>query len=92
MAPQFLIAWASVLAVMNSTPSTLPLTMCATALPPPPPTPTTLMTAFGAIFSTNSKCAMSSSSYKCRDSGIGIRDSQKRWSRFRCRPLRRFWF
>jgi hypothetical protein len=28
--------------------------MCATALPPPPPTPTTLITAFGAIFSTNS--------------------------------------
>ena len=39
---------------MNSTPSTLALTMCATALPPPPPTPMTLMTAFGAIFSTSS--------------------------------------
>jgi len=58
-APQFLIACESVLAVMNSTPSTLPLTMCATALPPPPPTPITLMIAFGAMFSTSSKCAMS---------------------------------
>jgi hypothetical protein len=68
LAPQFLIACESVLAVMNSTPSMLPLTMCATALPPPPPTPTTLMTAFGAIFSTSSKYAMSvsSSSYRCR--------------------------
>src|SRR3546814_172781 len=48
---------------MNSTPSTLLLTMWATALPPPPPTPTTLMLALGAIFSTSSKCAMSVSSY-----------------------------
>jgi hypothetical protein len=63
LAPQFLIACASVLAVMNSTPSTLLLTMCATALPPPPPTPMTLMVALGAIFSNNSKCAMTVSSW-----------------------------
>jgi hypothetical protein len=69
LAPQFLIACASVLAVMNSTPSTLLLTMWATALPPPPPTPMTLMMALGAIFSSSSKCAMSSSSV-----GAGIRD------------------
>jgi len=61
-APQFLIACESVLAVMNSTPSTLLLTMWATALPPPPPTPITLMIALGAMFSTSSKCAMSVSS------------------------------
>ncbi|MDR6140346.1 hypothetical protein QE438_003650 [Pseudoxanthomonas sp. SORGH_AS 997] len=59
LAPQFLIACESVLAVMNSTPSTLLATMCATALPPPPPTPMTLITALGAIVSTSSKCAMS---------------------------------
>ncbi|MNN13710.1 hypothetical protein D3C81_1267490 [compost metagenome] len=62
LAPQFLMACESVLAVMNSTPSTAELTMCATALPPPPPTPTTLITALGAIFSISSKCAMSVSS------------------------------
>src|SRR5690606_38307421 len=62
LAPHCLIAWASVLAVMNSTPSTPALTMCATALPPPPPTPTTFITALGANFSISSKCAMSSSS------------------------------
>src|SRR5690606_3702575 len=59
LAPQLRIACESVLAVMNSTPSTLLATMCATALPPPPPTPITLMLALGAIFSTSSKCAMS---------------------------------
>jgi len=62
LALQFLIACASVLAVMNSTPSTPLLSMCATALPPPPPTPMTLITALGAIFSMNSKFAMSVSS------------------------------
>jgi hypothetical protein len=54
------IACESVLAQMNSTPSTLELTMCATALPPPPPTPITLMTAFGAVRSTSSNIMLSS--------------------------------
>jgi hypothetical protein len=30
-------------------------------LPPPPPTPMTLITAFGAIFSISSKCAIAMS-------------------------------
>jgi hypothetical protein len=39
------IAWRSVLAIMNSTPSSPAATMRLTALLPPPPTPTTLMRA-----------------------------------------------
>ena len=71
LAPQFLIACESVFAVMNSTPSTLLLTMCATALPPPPPTPMTLITALGATCSINSKCAMSVPCRCCRCYVIG---------------------
>src|SRR5690606_17879810 len=74
----------SVLAMMNSTPSTLLLTMCATALPPPPPTPMTLITALGAIFSISSKHAMSVVLFWSRDwlmvirhSSFVIRDSTK---------------
>ncbi len=59
LAPVPRIACASVLAQMNSTPSRLEFTMCATALPPPPPTPTTLMTALGAVRSTSSNIVLS---------------------------------
>jgi hypothetical protein len=48
------MACESVLATMNSTPSMLAFSMCATALPPLPPTPMTLMTALGASFSISS--------------------------------------
>ncbi len=51
-------ACASVLAQMNSTPSTQPPIMCFTALPPPPPTPTTLMTALCGTLSTSSNMAI----------------------------------
>ena len=47
-------AWASVLAQIKSTPSTLFSIMCRTALPPPPPTPTTFITALCGALSTNS--------------------------------------
>src|SRR5690606_14652949 len=53
-AVMFFCAWASVLAQMKSTPSTLLITMCSRALPPPPPTPMTLMTAFCGRLSINS--------------------------------------
>ncbi len=51
-APVLASTWASVLAAMNSTPSTPARTILATALPPPPPTPMTLITAFSVTLST----------------------------------------
>jgi hypothetical protein len=42
-------AWTSVLAAMNSTPSSRPATMVLMAFPPPPPTPITLILAPGSF-------------------------------------------
>ncbi len=61
----FCKAWESVLAQINSTPSTSVLTMCWTAFPPPPPTPITLITAFCGRFSTSSNMICSPSGSRC---------------------------
>ena len=59
LASKFFSACASVLAAINSTPSTFLASMCCTALPPPPPTPITLITALCGALSTNSNIAFS---------------------------------
>src|SRR6266566_4574049 len=64
LACDFLSACASVLALMNSTPSILADTMWSTALPPPPPTPITLITACWPNVSMSSNIVQSPSKLK----------------------------